>query len=325
LRSSLLFGELFCIKKSKKGREDMEQYIRKIINKYDNLFNENTLIEKLNVGFTNTVYTLDNKYILKICSNNENEEKFKKEIDFYIKNKDNGLIPKLYHYDDTKEEIPYFYEIIEKIDGVSLYNVWHLLTEEERKNVIKQLCDAMKFFHSNIGESFDWSNYITSEFITYYNKAKENNIFSKEEQKLIEESINYFKELLVSNEFVLVHNDLHFDNVFYKDGNIKLIDFERSIIAPKDFELDILYRMIRMPWRYASEEIEPLTKVEDYSNIMKYIEEFYPELINTSNLYKRLGIYDMLYFIKSYLKYPEESELKEPIIEGAKLVLKDRR
>lgn len=301
----------------------MEQYIRQIIKKYNDLFDENTSIEKVNVGFTNLIYILDKKFILKICSNYENEKEFKNEINFYNKNEGNNLIPKLYYYDDSKKDIPYVYEIIEKVEGVSLYNVWHLLSEDERKNVIKQLCDAMKFFHLNIGKPFCWEDYITNKFLKLYKKAKESNIFSVEEQQLIEEAIPLFSKFLLSNKFVLVHNDLHFDNIIYKDGNIKLIDFERAIIAPKDSELDILYRMVRMPWKFASEETEKFVKKEDYSNIMGYIKEFYPELINIPNLYERLGIYDMLYFIDQYLEHPEYDDLKEPIIEGAKLVLKN--
>mgnify|MGYP004471296447 CR=1 FL=1 len=46
----------------------MEQYIRQIIKKYNDLFDENTSIEKVNVGFTNLIYILDKKFILKICS-----------------------------------------------------------------------------------------------------------------------------------------------------------------------------------------------------------------------------------------------------------------
>lgn len=301
----------------------MEQYIRQIIKKYNDLFDENTSIEKVNVGFTNLIYILDKKFILKICSNYENEKEFENEINFYNKIEGNNLIPKLYYYDNSKKDIPYVYEIIEKVEGVSLYNVWHLLSENERKNVIKQLCDAMKFFHSNIGKPFCWEEYITNKFLKLYKKAKESNIFSVEEQQLIEEAIPLFSKFLLSNKFVLVHNDLHFDNIIYKDGNIKLIDFERAIIAPKDFELDILYRMVRMPWKFASEETEKFVKKEDYSNIMGYIKEFYPELINIPNLYERLGIYDMLYFIDQYVEHPEYDDLKEPIIDGAKLVLKN--
>ena len=43
------------------------------------------------------------------------------------------------------------------------------------------------------------------------------------------------------------------------DGIIKIIDFERLMYALRDFELDILYRMIRKPWKFASEETEQFT------------------------------------------------------------------
>ena len=43
------------------------------------------------------------------------------------------------------------------------------------------------------------------------------------------------------------------------DGIIKIIDFERLMYALRDFELDILYRMIRKTWKFASEETEQFT------------------------------------------------------------------
>ena len=128
------------------------------------------------------------------------------------------------------------------------------------------------------------------------------------------------QNFLKSEEFVLVHNDLHFDNIFYKDGKIKLIDFERSIYAPKDFELDILYRMIRKPWKFASEENEQYTKLSDYENIMSYIEKYYPELIHIDNLYKRLAIYDIVYFLKQYINAPQYDELKQDVLKAAEIV-----
>lgn len=299
----------------------MDNFVTEIIKQNSNLFNENSSYIKLNVGFTNMVYIIDDKYILKICSNVSNESDFKKEISFYIENKDNSLIPKLYYYDESKKFIPYVYEIIEKIDGVSLYNVWHLLDEDERKNIIKQLCDAMKLFHSHIGEKYDWKNYIKQEFLKLYDEAKRNNLFNDEDINLINKTIDTFDNILENDNFVLVHNDLHFDNIFYKDGKIKLIDFERSMIAPKEFELDILYRMVRLPWKFASEETEEYTKIEDYSKIMSYINEFYPELMNIPKLYKKLAIYDMLYFLEQYVEAPQYEDLKEQIISSANIVI----
>ena len=302
----------------------MEKIINTILKQNTTLFGINPKVEKINVGFTNTIYNIDDSFIIKICTNSNNENEFQKEIDFYKTNIENTLIPKLYYSSTDKKDIPYFYEIIEKIDGVSLYNVWHTFNEEQREEIIKQLCIAIKRIHSNIGESYDWTKRIKEQFVSLYEKAKQLNIFSEEEQKLLDYTYTKFGNYLESNDFVLIHNDLHFDNIFFNDGKIKLIDFERSMYAPRDFELDILYRMIRKPWKFASEETEPYTNLSDYSKIMSYIEKYYPELINIPNLYKRLAIYDIVYFLEHLIQHPNIKELKDDVLFATKKVaLKD--
>ena len=223
----------------------MQEIINKIVQQNKSLFGDNPIVKEINVGFTNTLYTVNDSFIIKICTDFNNEPKFNKEIEFYNTNKDNDLIAKLYYANTDKIDIPYYYEILEKINGISLYDVWHTFNEEQREDIIKQLCKAMKQFHSNKGQSYDWIKRTSDLFISSYSKAKELNLFTNEEQELLEKAYSKFGQYLHSNEFVLVHNDLHFDNVFYDNGKIKLIDFERSIYAPRDFELDILYRMVR--------------------------------------------------------------------------------
>lgn len=298
----------------------MEKVINNIIKKHKNIFGENLIVNKINIGFTNTLYDINNKYIVKICINENNEENFKKEIHFYKENKDNNLIPRLYVSCVDKKDIPYFYEIIEKIDGVSLYNVWHTLDDFKREEIIKKLCNGMKLFHKNKGASYDWSYNITKQFCVLYEQAQKLNLFSDTELDIIDNAYSKFSNYLNSEEFVLIHNDLHFDNIFISNDNIKLIDFERSMYAPMDFELDILYRMIRKPWKFASEESEEFTKEEDYKNIMSYIEKYYPEIMSVNNLYERLAIYDMVYFLKQFLEYPNIEELKIDVLNAAKLV-----
>lgn len=43
------------------------------------------------------------------------------------------MIPKIYISNTDKNNVPYMYEILEKIDGVSLYDVWYKLDESERE------------------------------------------------------------------------------------------------------------------------------------------------------------------------------------------------
>ena len=217
----------------------------------------------------------------------------------------------LYYSSTDKEDIPYCYEIIEKLNGVSLYQVWHTFSEEEREKVIKQVCMVMKQIHSNIGQGYDWVLSFKEKFSLLYSKAKEFLIFNEDEQYLINHAFSKFEQYLKSKDFVLVHNDLHFDNIFYHNGEIKIIDFERAIYAPRDFELGIFFRMVRKPWKFASEETEQYTDSSDYSNIKWYVEKYYPELVNIPFLSQRLAIYDMVYFLKQLISHPEDIGLYE--------------
>lgn len=302
----------------------MQDIIHRIISKNSKLFGENPSVEKMNIGFTNLVYRINDAFIVKICTNLENEENFKKEIEFYHSNEKNSLIPKLYYASTDKENIPYYYEIMEKVEGVSLYHIWHTLKEGEREKIIKQICEVLKQIHSNTSQEYDWTSYLKNKFFSSYLKAKELSIFDEEEQQLIDYAYSRFEKYLESKDFVLIHNDLHFDNIFYHNGKIKLIDFERTMYAPRDFELDIFYRMVRKPWKFASEETEKYTDSSDYSNIKLYVEKYYPELVNVPFLSQRLAIYDMVYFLKQVLNYPNEKELKKEVIDASKIVaLKD--
>ena len=299
----------------------MDTIIDLIVKNNSSLFGQEPTIEKINIGFTNTLYKVNDLFIVKVCTDLSNEDEFKREIDFYKSNKKNSLIPKLYYANIEKKDVPYFYEILEKIKGISLYNVWHTYSEEQREDIIRQLCDAMKQMHNIKGEKYDWSNYMKKEFNPLYEEAQRLNIFTEEEQKLLEQAYSRFDTYLESDEFVLVHNDLHFDNIFVYDGKIKIIDFERSMYAPRDFELDIFYRMIRKPWKFASEETEEYTDVSQYSNIMSYVQKNYPELLSNPNLYERLGIYDMVYFLAQLVRHPELDELKVDVLSAANVVL----
>ena len=299
----------------------MDKIIDLIVKNNASLFGINPSAEKINVGFTNTLYRINDSYIVKVCTNIDNEKEFKNEINFYNSNKGNTLIPKLYYSSTNKKDVPYFYEILEKVSGVSLYNVWHTYSEEQREDIIKQLCDAMKQMHSVKGDKYNWPEYMKKEFDPLYKKAKKLGIFSDEEHVLLEKAYADFDKYLESDEFVLVHNDLHFDNIFVDNGKIKIIDFERAMYAPKDFELDIFYRMIRKPWKFASEEAEEYTDASQYSNIMSYVNKYYPELVNIPNIYERLGIYDIVYFLAQLVRHPELDELKNDVLSAANIVV----
>ena len=74
------------------GSDLVEKIINTILNQNATLFGSNPKVEKVNVGFTNTIYSIDDSFIVKICTNSDNENAFQKEIEFYKTNKTNNLI-----------------------------------------------------------------------------------------------------------------------------------------------------------------------------------------------------------------------------------------
>ena len=47
----------------------MEFIIDNIIKLNEDIFGKNPNVEKINVGFTNAIYNVNNKFIIKICTN----------------------------------------------------------------------------------------------------------------------------------------------------------------------------------------------------------------------------------------------------------------
>ena len=294
----------------------MDTYLKKIVDDNNKIFKDIKNISKINVGFTNSVYFADDKYIIKICKNKENEVKFKNEIEFYKSNADNKYIPKMYSFYISTSNDDFSYEIIEKINGKSLYLVWHELDENKRKEIVKDIVNMMKSFHSIKGESYDWALYINEKLERNFNKCFDLKLFSQTEKDMAEQILKNINDYLKSSDFRLVHSDIHFDNIIYcNDGQIKIIDFETSLYAPIDYELDIFLRMCNNPLKYASEEAENLVKIEDYQNIEKYFKEFYPEIYSVDNFEIRHEIYNLEANLRLLPRFPEDNDLKKIVIE----------
>ena len=271
---------------TKQENHTYDEYIQKIINSNDLL--KGLTYEKINAGFTNTIYKVGN-YIIRICTDEKNEPRFKNEIDFYNKNKDNDKIPKLYYYDLSKDVVPYYYEITEYIKGETLYQIWYKLNNEEKKEIIIKIIEILKTFHSKKVNEYDYKEFIK-------NKIKELSINDDSIIKLLDLCDKYFEE----NKFGIVHADLHFDNFIYNNGILKLIDFERYVEAPIDYDFRIFYQCEEEPWLWASGETDMLTVESDYEGFMQMFIDNYDELKNIKYLKERLEVYKIIDILQKY-------------------------
>ena len=292
----------------------------KVVEEYKEIFgsdNKHTITE-INAGFNNDIFDVDNKWVIKICANNK-EVEFEKESKFYMQNRNSKHIPKLYKYDNSKIIINSVYEIIEKIEGKSLYYYWYKMTENEREETVKELISILKEIHKSNDDTYDWAKYVKEKVLSYYEKVKK--YFSSEEQRLIEKSFNEYDKYLSENQFAFIHNDLHFDNIIKNEKGLFLIDFNDAMVAPIDYEFRILYMCKDTPWKWANIEMDPYQKQEDYKNIDIYIKKYYEDFSKIEYIDKRMIIYRVLNDIGLLARF-DNDELKENVLKYSSDLLK---
>ena len=194
----------------------------------------------ITAGFTNTIYSVQN-YIIRICTNSKNEARFENEINFYKENTDNNGIPKLYVSDTTKSVVPYYYEIIEKVSGKTLYELWYKLSNNEKSKIIIKIIGILKPFHLKEVDGYDFLEILKTKILHLKDKC---NLDDELFNDLIDICDKYFKE----NKFDLIHGDLHFDNFMFDGTNLHLLDFERCMVAPIDYDFRIFSKYDSQPY-----------------------------------------------------------------------------
>ena len=289
--------------------KNYDDIVRKIIDGNEILRGKN--FELITAGFTNTIYLVD-KYVLRICTDNSNENRFANEINFYKENSDNTGIPKLFLSDTTKSLVPYYYEIIEKVNGKTLYEIWPKLSNSEKVDIVKQIINIIRPFHLRKEESYDFEKELNSELLILKEKCDlDENLFND----LTNICSKYFKD----NTFGLIHGDLHFDNFIFDGNKIHLLDFERSKVAPIDYDFRLFSMYDSMPYLWASAQTDMLTVESDYADLIDMFLDNYYELSKIPNIRERIEFYSILELLDNYKNTKTPERLKEVIDKVRKL------
>ena len=288
----------------------MENLVKRILEKNKINFKQ---IKRSMSGFSNIVYFVDDKYFVKLCNEESRVLKLQKEIEFY-KHLNLTFVPK---YIASGIEGDFNYLIIEKVNGVSLYKVWHELDENERENVIKQIAEILRQFHEQ-GYSFLAEKFVLTNWILKWQKSFEINVKELQKRGFDTSYVKKFAqiklpEIMAEQKLGLVHNDAHFDNFIYDNGKIKLIDFDRVLYCSIDYEFLIIKSMVDRPEKFASEEDEENAKKEDYEKFLPTLKKYYPEMFDFEFLDKRVFVYQFIYNLGNAYKFGETEVIKEEL------------
>ena len=256
-------------------------------------------IMKSTSGFTNVVYFVDSM-VIKIALDEEKKKKLEKEVNIYKNIKLND-IPK---YIASGQIDNCLYLIISKVNGRGLYSVWHSLSDFEKEKCIEKISKVLKTFNNQNANFLDkeykicdWENFVIGKLKENKQGLDKLGIDTKRITYFIEKN-NLFKD----NSYGLVYNDAHFDNFIYDNGNISIIDFDRVIYAPIDYETLIFKTMCDNPSKFASEEDEANVFDEDFVQVYDWFKKYYKELFVVPNIEQRIKIYQFNYLCEHALK-----------------------
>jgi hypothetical protein len=257
--------------------------------------------ERITTGFSHEVHRLNDDLVIKLF-NKETKKNYLCEKAILSGNFPAIKRPRLVaSYDGTDSERAYI--IMSYLDGVSLGRIWHEAPDKKREKLIEEISRTLKAFQEIPAENLsmpscdNWEEYFWNKVNKLIYRLKQKDIISAElEADIIaafQKAINYFAE---DEPLQAVYWDIHFDNfIVEKDYNLLgIIDLENVRRLPVDYPLFVIRRQMEEPHRYLAEEDEKYANKEDYKNLWKWYQEYYPEMFVPDNLEERILTYQLL-------------------------------
>ena len=284
-------------------------------------------IEKIGIGFSNDVYSIDDKFILKVGKSEEDDEYLRRDI--YLCNllADRVPAPRVIHSDASKTLLDRVYMIYHRIPGRNLYSRWHVLSVSQRKELTRQICSILRRINETPYEGFaaefgidtkqSWHDMMLSRINGWLEKVSERGLLPAETLARTRGFLDENLGVLRSQKMALTYHDAHFDNIIVSEDDTRIagiLDFESTDVLSIEYVLDLVRRMVSRPGKYASEESEPFTRMEDYSELMQWYEEFYPEVFDFPDLDKRLDIYTIEHSLAEIFWYPEGTAARQELL-----------
>jgi aminoglycoside phosphotransferase (APT) family kinase protein len=266
---------------------------------------EASLIEEIDTGFSNDVFTIDNKYILKSWDP-KNIHLFRKELWCLNALKDKVPVPKLLCFDTKGEVVGQPYIVMEKMPGIPLINAWQNLKDDIKSQIVREICNHLKTINSldtsAVPELFNqipsWQDWIESEFRKNLVRMEESGIYEPNTIRKVKIRMDILLPALKEQNMKVSYYDVHFGNFLIDNNRISaVIDLERVEWVSIDYALNWVNRMSYDPEEYIEDP-----KEKEFEKILPLFEKHYPELFQFDDLEKRLEAYTILSEMRFKLK-----------------------
>jgi aminoglycoside phosphotransferase len=274
-------------------------------------------ISKTPSGQINNSYVVDGRLVIKI----QGEEEYTKGIFNHQKEitdkliKKGAQVPEVIDFGEIEGKD---YILMTKIQGCNLIYNWLEFKEKDQQKLIKEIADNLKIFHSFRFKNYNIPLFLNKSFENLEDSLKVRCDFNRITKDNLDEEIlaeldflkDYYqvnrKFIQEENTAVLVHNDIHFENIFVDRERKKIkgvIDFDWIAYAPIDYELKKIIDFIYHPTRYLKADLKKAYLNYDITQILKYLKKAYPELFSNPDLAIRIKLYFVENIINLIHKY----------------------
>ncbi len=220
--------------------------------------------------------------------------------------------------------------VLRRVPGHSLASIWSHLSEAQRRAAITALGHALRALHAVPIPAGLENPWLTDALApggrprdAYHAPPARYEVLLAAAAQVpgvdhglltavgafIEERLDAF----IGDRHVLVHCDLHFDNVLWDNDHLTaLLDFEGARPAPPDQELDTLLRCVREPENFAGPVGQLGPARAELAAVPDWLAAAYPDLFTHPRLPERLAVYEALWRLVQLLHFPPGTGPPDP-------------
>lgn len=269
---------------------------------------------RVNTGFSHEVHRLNDDLIIKLY-NTSKPKNFETELAL-LKSAIDFPKPKLIasHAATNKQDRSYI--IMSYIAGFSLGSKWHLATNEQREQLIKNISKTLQSInqldlHKFIDTTDSWDIVVEKRIHKLVNKLRAKNVLNETQISKVLATLAANKQYLANSQLYPVYWDIHFDNfIVNKQFELQaVVDLENVELTPLDYPLFVVQKLTDEPQKYLSEDYEKYANTKDYANLKYWYKKYYPQIFAFDNLNERVNLYLLVDTLHLLLDWPNVKEL----------------
>ncbi len=295
-----------------------EEQIKLICERHDIPYHSHARVTS---GFSHEVHRLNDDLVIKLF-NTKDSQRFDTES-AVLASSASFPKPRLIASNGPTEEIDRSYIMMTYAPGNSLGSTWHLATDKQRENLIKEISQALRTINQidpgdiALKAEDSWESSLVKGGLERIERLKTKGIIDAATAEKIVQFLTASSPALAGSKLYSVYWDIHLDNFIVNDDFElqALIDLENVELTPLDYPLFVVQKQTDEPEKYLREEDEKYADKKDYVKLKGWYKQYYPEMFDFDNLDTRVKVYQLLDTLGLLIDWPHVKSLSTKLHE----------